>query len=132
VATVVIGVIAVANLGVLLLQKADTTPPAPVGQPTSVVSVLPSPGSLARPQTTLDAQLQTNLTGTFVLDGQEIPLNQLEQSVTTGEIAFRPGPGKLLGQFAPGTHAVTIEYWLATRPRPTNPGHFSWTFRVGA
>jgi hypothetical protein len=129
---VVIGLIAVANLGVLLLHKADTTPPAPVGQPTNVVSVQPTPGSLARPQTTLDAQLQTNLTGTFVLDGQEIPVNQLETAVATGEVAFRPGPGKSLEQFAPGNHTVTVEFWLATKPRPTNPGSYSWTFRVGA
>ncbi|HEV2310966.1 MAG TPA: hypothetical protein VGU73_10595 [Acidimicrobiia bacterium] len=132
VAIVVLGLIAVANLGVLLLNKSDTTAPAPVGQPATVVSVLPSPGSLARPQTTIDVQLQTNLTGTLVIDGQEVPLNQLETAVVTGEVAYRPGPGKPLQQFAPGNHSVTVEFWLATKPRPTNPGSYSWTFRVGA
>ena len=129
---VVIGLIAVANLGVLLLQKADTSPPAPVGQPSNVLSVQPAPGSLVRPQTTLDVQLQTNLTGAFVLDRQEIPVNQLETAVATGEVAFRPGPGKGLQQFAPGNHTVTIEFWPATKPRPPDPGSYSWSFRVGA
>ena len=129
---VVVGLIAVANLGVLLLHKADTSPPAPVGQPSNVLSVQPAPGSLVRPQTTLDVQLQTNLTGAFVLDGQEIPVNQLETAVATGEVAFRPGPGKGLQQFAPGNHTVTIEFWPATKPRPPDPGSYSWSFRVGA
>ena len=129
---VVVGLIAVANLGVLLLQKADTSPPAPVGQPSNVLSVQPAPGSLVRPQTTLDVQLQTNLTGAFVLDRQEIPVNQLETAVATGEVAFRPGPGKGLQQFAPGNHTVTIEFWPATKPRPPDPGSYSWSFRVGA
>ncbi|HEY6317021.1 MAG TPA: hypothetical protein VI462_03930 [Acidimicrobiia bacterium] len=132
VAIVVIGLIAVANLGILLLQKADTTPPAPVGQPTNVISVQPSPGTLVRPQTTIDVQLQTNLTGALVLDGQELPVNQLEQAVAAGEVAFRPGPGKPFSQFAPGTHSVTVEFWVAAKPRPPDPGSYSWTFRVGA
>jgi hypothetical protein len=132
VAIVIISLVAVANLGVLLLHKADTTAPAPVGQPANVVSVQPSPGTLARPQTTIDVLLDTNLTGAFVIDGQELPVSQLETSVATGEVAFRPGPGKLLSQFAPGTHTITIEFWLTTKPRPTNPGSYSWTFRVGA
>ena len=128
----VIGLIIVVNLGVLLLHKADTSKPAPAGQPTTVVSVQPSPGTLARPQTTIDVQLETNLTGTFVIDAQEVPLSQLEQAVATGEVAFRPGPGKIVDQFSPGIHSVTIEYWLVTRPRPIHPATYTWTFRVGA
>ena len=132
VAIVVIGLIAVANLGVLLLHKADTTPPAPVGQPTNVISVQPSPGTLARPQTTIDVQLQTNLTGAFVLDGQELPPEPARDVRRHRRGRVPPRTRQAVQQFAPGTHTVTVEYWLAGKPRPPDPGSYSWSFRVGA
>jgi hypothetical protein len=132
VAIVVVGLLAAANLGILVLNKSDTTRITPAGLPTTISSIDPNPGELIRPQDTITVDLRTDLTGALVLDGQEIPESQLARIPGLGEVSFRPGPGKDLGQFAPGTHSVTIEYWSATKPRPIHPATFSWTFRVGA
>ncbi len=132
VAIVVVGLLAVANLGILALNQSDTTRVTPAGLPVTISSVQPNPGELIRPQDTITVNLRTDLTGTLVLDGQEIPESQLARVPGLGEVSFRPGPGKDLSQFAPGPHSVTVEYWSAAKPRPIRPATYSWTFRVGA
>ncbi len=133
IAIVAVGIIAVLNLGALLLNKSDTSVATKTGTlPTTILSLQPTPGGIIRPQDTITVELQTDLTGTLVLDGQEIPTNQLERVPELGEVSYRPGPGKGLEQFAPGTHSVVVEYWLQTKPRPIHPSTYSWTFRVTA
>jgi hypothetical protein len=130
--TVVVAVIVVLNLGALILNKSDTTPQARNGLPTTIQSIQPRPGDLIRPQDTITVELNPNLTGALVLDGQEIPTNELDRLPGLGEVSFRPGPGKSLSQFPPGSHTVVVEYWPVTKPRPTNPASYGWSFRVGA
>jgi hypothetical protein len=130
--TVLVAVIVVLNLGVVILNKSDTTPQVRSGLPTTIQSVEPRPGDLIRPQDTITVELDPNFTGALVLDGQEIPTNELDRLPGLGEVSFRPGPGKSLSQFPPGTHTVVVEYWPVTKPRPTNPASYGWSFRVGA
>ncbi len=132
VATVSVALLLVLNLTVLLLTKADTSREQTTGLPAAIVAIQPRNGELIRPQDTITAQLRSDLTGALVLDGQEIPVSQLVRAVGPGEISFRPGPGKDLSQLPPGEHSVTVEYWVAAKPRPTRPATFSWSFRVGA
>ena len=133
VAIVVLGVLAVLNLGFLLLHKSDTSVVTKAGTlPATIVSLQPTPGGIIRPQDTIIVQLQPTLTGTLVLDGQEIPTNQLEKVPELGEVSYRPGPGRGLEQFAPGRHSVTVEYWLQTKKRPIHPGTYTWSFQVTA
>jgi hypothetical protein len=132
VATVSVALLLVLNLGVLLLNKADTAQRQTTGLPATIVSIQPRIGELIRPQDTITAQLTSDLTGTLVLDRQEIPTSELERAVGPGVISFRPGPGRALSQLSPGEHTVTVEYWVAAKPRPIHPGTFSWSFRVGA
>lgn len=132
VAIVVLGLIAVLNLGILVLHNADTTRQTAAGLPFTIESINPTPGELIRPQDTVTVQLRSDLTGALVLDGQEIPDNDLSRVAGLGQVSFRPGPGKDLAQFSPGTHTVVVEYWAATKPRPIHPNSYGWTFRVGA
>ncbi len=131
VATVSVALLLVLNLGIFLLNKADTSREQTTGLPATIVSIQPRPGELIRPQDTIGAQLRADLTGALVLDTQEIPVGQLER-LGVGEVSFRPAPGKDLSQFPPGMHSVTVEYWVASKPRPIHPASFSWSFRVGA
>jgi hypothetical protein len=133
IAIVVVGVLAVLNLGALLLNKSDTSTVTKVGTlPDTILSLQPPPGGIIRPQDTITVMLQTDLTGTLVIDGQEVPTNELQNVPELGQVSYRPGPGKGLDQFATGTHHITVEYWLQTKPRPIHPSTYSWTFRVTA
>lgn len=132
VATVVVALLAAVNLGIFVLARSDTSRETTTGLPFAIASLQPRPGELIRPQDTITAQLRTGLTGVLVLDGQEIPEDQVDRVPELGEVSFRPGAGKDLRQFPPGTHSVVVEYWVQTKPRPAHPGSFAWTFRVGA
>ena len=129
---VVVGLLAVGNLGILLLARSDTTRQQTAGLPLTIRSLQPRPGELIRPQDTITVELRPDLTGALVLDGQEIPDAQLDRQPGLGEVSFRPGPGKDLSEFSPGSHTVVVEYWSQTKPRPIHPASYGWTFRVGA
>ncbi len=130
---VIVGAIclAVLNLGIVLLTQSD---PAPQGRtlPSTIDSVSPLPGALARLQDTVTADLRDDLTGVLVIDGAEVPEDQLERIVPLAEVSFRPGPDKDLQQFEPGVHNVAVYYWAQGKPRPARPGVYSWSFRAGA
>jgi hypothetical protein len=129
--TVGVIVVVVLNLAVLLLSQSDTQPQGRT-LPSTIDSVSPGPGELARLQDTITADLRDDLTGVLVLDGVEIPEDQLERIVPLAEVSFRPGPDKDLTRFEPGLHNVAVRYWPQGKERPAKPGVFSWSFRAGA
>lgn len=131
VAIVVAGLLVVANLFVFLLSQSDTKREGR-DFPVAVDSVTPLPGELIRPQDTIQADLRAELTGVLVLDGQEVPEDQLDRVTTLGQVSFRPGADKDLEEFAPGPHNAVVRYWEQGKPRPARPQSYSWSFRVGA
>jgi hypothetical protein len=131
IAIVVIVLLVVANLGVFLLSQSDTTNELR-DFPEVIDSVQPEPGELIRPQDTITADLRDDLTGVLVLDGVEIPEDQMERVVPLGQVSFRPGRDKDLDRFEPGAHEMVVLYWQQAKDRPASPGAYSWTFRVGA
>jgi hypothetical protein len=124
-------VLVVLNLALYGLNQSDTSP---TGRhlPSTIDSLTPDPGELIRLQDTIGVDLRDDLTGVLVLDGQEIPEDQLERVVPLAEVTFRPGPGKDLEKFEPGLHTLTVLYWEQGKPRPAKPGSYSWSFRAGA
>jgi hypothetical protein len=129
----IIGVICliVLNLGIVLLSQSDTSPEGRT-LPSTIDAVSPGPGELARLQDTITADLRDDLTGVLLLDGQEVPEDQLERIVPLAEVSFRPGPDQDLEKFEPGVHNVAVYYWPQGKERPANPGVYSWSFRAGA
>lgn len=123
--------LAVANLGLLVLSESDTTRPGRV-LPTAIDEVVPAPGELIRPQDTISADLRSDLTGVLVIDVAEVPEDQLERVEPLGIVSFRPGPSKDLDKFDPGMHTVVVQYWPQGKERPARPDAYSWSFRVGA
>ena len=135
IAIVVVGLLAVANLGILLLNKADTSRTGH-DLPTAIDSLTPGPGEIIRPQDTVGADLRNDLTGVLVLSGpgfrEEIPEDQLERVEPLGQVTFRPGPDQDIRQFAPGNWSAVVLFWKTGKPRPAHPNSFGWSFRVGA
>jgi len=131
---VVVGlvVIAVLNLAVIGLSTSDTSSPEDRTLPSTIDSVMPAPGEIIRLQDTIGADLRDDLTGVLVLDGVEIPEDQLERVVPLAVVTFRPGPGQDLERFETGEHTLEVLYWEQAKPRPANPDSYSWSFRAGA
>jgi len=124
-------VLIVLNLGVVALDQSDTSPGGRT-LPSTIDSLIPAPGELIRLQDTVGADLRDDLTGVLVLDGVEIPEDQLERVVPLAQVTFRPGADQELERFEAGEHSLAVLYWPQGKPRPTNPGSYSWSFRAGA
>ena len=138
VAIVVITLLVVINLGIVFLNQSDTSPGGSRPLPATVQSVAPEPGSIASPVDTITVDLDDSLTGVLLIKQRgtyvEIPEDQLDRVVELGQVSFRPGPGKDISAFAPGTIEVAVLYWSKTRPggRPKHPASYAWSFQVKA
>jgi hypothetical protein len=132
VAIVAIALIAVLNLVVILLANTDTSVPGTKDLPVTIESVSPAPGEITGLIDDVTVDLRDDLTGVLVIDGIEIPEDQLERTPELGIVTFRPGPGKELTQFRGGTNTVVVYYWPSTKDRPAHPSVHSWSFRAAA
>lgn len=116
---------------VVLLRTADTGVDSQTGVvPSEIERYSPIPGSIVRPQDTVEIDLRNGLTGDLVIDGVIIPVDQTDQVPELGTIAFRPGPGKEITQFGAGQHEVTIRWRDLRAPVDQVDGTYSWTFGV--
>ena len=129
---VVVGMLAVLNLGLLLGRSSDTSEPGEETLPSAVERVSPSPGSTVgrRPEVSVD--LRAGLTGVLVIDGLRFPEDQLAIDPSLGTIVFRPGADTEISEFEPGEHTVTVLYWRATEDEPPDPDSTGWRFRSSA
>jgi hypothetical protein len=133
VAIVISTLAVVIALGALALHRSDTDTREERIFPTAVETVTPRPGELIRQQDTITADLRDGLTGVLLIDGAEVPLDQLDIVKPLSQISFRPGPDKDLQRFDPGEHTATVLYWVGTQAnRPAKVGSYSWQFRAGA
>ena len=138
--TVVLVVGLVVTLGIwgIVSSETETGPGRNVPTlPSSVQSVSPGPGELARLQDTISVDLRDDLTGVMIIEpvgraSFEVPEDQMERIVPLGQFSFRTGPDQELEKFEPGTYRVTVLFWPQAKPRPDNPAAYSWEFRAGA
>lgn len=129
-AIVATGLVVVANLLWYVGHTADTSNRTRL-LPSEVVSVLPAPGTQVRVQDTVTADLRADLIGVLVVDGVELPENQVSRVVPLGEISFRPGKGKVFERLEPGAHRAEVIYWPQIKTRAEGTSTFSWSFRTG-
>jgi hypothetical protein len=100
--------------------------------PSAIEELIPKPGDLVSPQSTIGVNLRDDLTGALQLDGVEIPQDQVVEQPTVGIITFKPGPDKDLGKLPQGSHTITVLYWARSSTREKGATAYSWSFKVGA
>jgi hypothetical protein len=133
VATVVVLLVVVLNLGIVLLNNSDTRPGGRDPLPVTIESISPERGELTHRVDTITVDLRNDLTGVLVVNRIEIPEDQLDRVTELGEVSFRPGPGKEITKLATGTNTVVVKYWSRRLTnRPANPPSFSWSFQASA
>ncbi|HEY7136032.1 MAG TPA: hypothetical protein VIB48_13290 [Acidimicrobiia bacterium] len=129
-AIVAVGLLIVVNLLVYVGVSADTSDKTRV-LPSEVQNVLPAPGSQVRVQDTVAVDLRDDLTGVLVIDGVELPENEISRIPSLGEISFRPGQGKVFERLEPGVHNVSVIYWPQIKNRSDGTQTFTWSFSTG-
>ncbi|MGH9037946.1 MAG: hypothetical protein ACRD0O_19485 [Acidimicrobiia bacterium] len=97
--------------------------------PSSIEHVIPAPGSGILAQDDVGADLLDTFTGVLLIDGVEIPEDQLRINRPLGEVGFRPGEGKEITRLEEGLHSATIVYWPQDRSRE-EARSFTWSFRA--
>jgi hypothetical protein len=127
---VVGGLILAANIWIIagVSQRTNTEPLLP----TAIEELIPKPGDLVSPQSTVGVNLSNTLTGLLEFDGAVIPPDQLTTQPTEGIITFSPGPGKDLTKLPQGSHTLTVLYWPRTSTQEQGSSAYTWTFKVGA
>jgi hypothetical protein len=100
--------------------------------PSTVESVVPTPGSGMLAQDEVGADLIDTYTGALLIDGVEIPEDQVRKNNPLGQVWFRPGEGKDITRLEEGLHSATILYWPQERGEAgRNEAHsFTWQFRA--
>jgi hypothetical protein len=133
VAVVAVSVVVVANLGIILLNNSDTSLGGRDPLPVTIESISPERGELTSLISTITVDLRNDLTGVLVVDGVEVPEDELERVAELGEISFRPGPDKVITRFRAGSNEVVVKYWSQKLTnRPANPPSYGWSFRASA
>jgi hypothetical protein len=133
IAVVAITLLVVFNLGIYLLNESDTAPSGPKALPADIEAVNPEPNELTGVIDTVSVDLADRYSGVLVIDGIEIPEDELDRVVGIQTISFRPGPDKAISRFRAGTNDVVVKYWNGRlQDRPAKPFSYSWRFRAGA
>ena len=121
------------NLTIVMLANTDTTENGLKPLPNEIQSITPERGALTGLVDTITVDLRDDLSGVLVVDGVEIPEDQLERVVGLQQVTFRPGPGKEFSRFREGDNTVEVLYWPGRlQDRPAKPFSFGWTFRAEA
>lgn len=132
---VVIAGIGIATQLMVLAGTNQDNETAPPDIPAAIEELLPTPGAVIRPQETVGADLQDDFVGVLAVDGgAEIPEDQYERVESLGRVVFRPGPGKDVESFEPGSHSATVTWWPKTMDRDnesTPVSSYTWSFSVG-
>jgi hypothetical protein len=94
-----------------------------------VESVEPGPNETALRQTTIVAHLEPAYTGVLVINGDEIPLDQLSYRQGRNVIEYTPGKGTETGALKPGPICANVVYWLDTETRAQSLT-YQWCWQV--
>lgn len=113
----------------------------------AVIALSPPEGAQAPRQQAVGADLEVGYDGRLVINGIEIPEEQMEgardpEKVDPADLAangvrpnnrnfvyFRPGPGKVIEEFEQGPVTVQLRYFKEARENTTS-NTVTWSFRV--
>lgn len=120
--------VAVAVGGLVFVGTAPTRDRGPA-KPAAVEAVFPQGGDLDLRQTTIAADLAPGYTGYLMLDGVEIPDDDLQHVDALNTVSLKPGPTSDYRTLAPGDHCATVVYRRFGEPRDASES-FRWCFKL--
>lgn len=95
-----------------------------------VVQVLPEPNDAALRQSRIFARLADNYSGVLVVDGYEIPDDQIDRSEGANTVAYTPGEGTETGELKPGQRCATVIFWPDASTRAASAQRYTWCWQV--
>lgn len=95
----------------------------------AVKQVFPAGGNLDLRQADIGFQLTPEYEGRLIVDGKDIPDDQVRFQIGLNLYLFRPGPGTETGALAPGRHNATAVFWKRGEDE-TKGRRYVWSFGV--
>ena len=95
--------------------------------PSTVEAVSPEGGNLDLRQATIAADLAPGYTGYLMIDGVEVPRDDLQIVDALNSVALRPTPESDYAELAPGAHCATVVYHRIGEPESVSDS-FRWCF----
>jgi len=96
--------------------------------PPAVERVSPPGGDLDLRQTTISADLAPGFTGYLLINGVEVPRDDLVIVPALNSITLRPQPGSDYETLEPRTHCVTVVYNRIGQAEAA--GQYQWCFKL--
>lgn len=97
----------------------------------AVERLIPPDGSPAVVrQAEIGIDLVVGWTAVLIVDGVEIPEDQLRRNEPEAQVFFMPGPGKVIEALAPGPHTVTALIWRLENETRADARPVRWSFRA--
>ena len=100
------------------------------GDQAVVENLIPRRDAQVPQQSNVGIDVQTGWEGTLVIDGVEIPQDQLQITPEIGLIEFTPGEGLAVEQLDPGQNCVTAVIWKISDGRGVADRTIPWCFDV--
>ncbi len=95
----------------------------------NVVDVQPPADTTVLRQARIFAKLKAGYTGILIVDGIEIPEDQLDRLEGINSVGFTPGEGTEIKELTPGRRCATVVYWLVELSRSTAES-YDWCWQV--
>lgn len=81
-------------------------------------------------QAAIGVDLAAGWTGTLVVDGREVPADELTERPDLFQITFTPGEGKVVEELTAGTNCVAAIVWRLATGRGSSDRTVRWCFEV--
>jgi hypothetical protein len=123
--------LAISLLVLAALSLGDNEDPVLSADDAQVVEALiPRRDSQVPQQSTVGIDLVVGWSGTLVVNGVEIPPDELVTTPEIGLIEYTPGEGKAVEQFQAGQNCVTAIIWPLAQGRGPADRQIPWCFEV--
>ncbi len=131
IAAMVTVAVAALYLGVRATDTGDKDPVTVSGRPDVVERLVPSEGDSVIRQAELGIDLAPGYEGTLVVNGVEIPADELRVVPEQNQVFFTPGDGKVVEQLNAGPNCVLAVVWRSAVGRGGGGDQsFSWCFEA--
>ncbi len=115
---------------VLATDTDEDTPPTQSGSRTVVEHLIPRNGAEVLRQAELGVDLAPGYEGTLIVNGTEIPSDQLRLVPEQHQVFFTPGEGKVIEELPAGRTCVVALAWRSAVGRGPDDERTRWCFDV--
>lgn len=127
VVTVAVGAFALAYTSA---SGGDDDPVLDSGGADYVERLVPARNAQVPHQSRVGIDLVTGWTGVLIVNGTEIPEDELTITSELGLVEFTPGEGRAVEELQGGANEVTALVWPLSEGRDEGARSVSWSFRV--